>query len=85
MNAEFSEKNIALNKDEFMIIYSDGLTEAQNESGDFFEEKRLIDLLNKKHYLTSQQLGEMIIENVDSFRGKVPAHDDLTLAVLKKV
>jgi hypothetical protein len=84
-NADFSEKNISLDKDEFMIIYSDGLTEAQNESGDFFEEKRLIDLLNKKHYLTSQQLGEMIIENVDLFRGKVPAHDDLTLAILKKV
>ncbi len=84
-SADFSEKNVTLDKDDFMIIYSDGLTEAQNESGDFFEEKRLIDLLNKKHYLTSQQLGEMIIENVDSFRGKVPAHDYLPLAILKKV
>lgn len=84
-NADFLEKSISLEKDEFMLIYSDGLTEAQNASGDFFEEKRLVDLLNKKHFLTSQQLGEMIIENVDSFRGKVPAHDDLTLAILKKV
>ncbi len=83
--ADFSEKKVSLDKDDFMIVYSDGLTEAQNESGDFFEEKRLIDLLNKKHYLTSQQLGEMIIENVDLFQGKVPAHDDLTLAILKKV
>lgn len=84
-NADFSEKNVSLDKDEFIIIYSDGLTEAQNESGDFFEEKRLIDLLNKKNYLTSQQLGEMILSNVDSFMGKVSAHDDLTLAILKKV
>jgi hypothetical protein len=84
-NADFSEKSIALEKDEFMLIYSDVLTEAQNASGDFFEEKRLIDLLNKKHYLTSRQLGEMIIENVDLFMGKTPAHDDLTLAILKKV
>jgi hypothetical protein len=84
LNADFTEKNITLNKDELMIIYSDGLTEAQNESGDFFEEKRLIDLLNKKNYLTSQQLGEMILSNVDSFMGRIPAHDDLTLAILKK-
>jgi len=35
--------------------------------------------------MTSQQLGEMIIANVDDFIGKFPAHDDLTLAVLKKV
>ena len=85
INADFSEKNVTLDKDEFMLIYSDGLTEAQNASGVFFEEERLIDLLNKKHYLTSRQLGEMIIENVDLFMGKTPAHDDLTLAILKKV
>lgn len=85
LNADFSEKSIPLEKDEFMLIYSDGLTEAQNVSGDFFEEKRLIDLLNNRHSLSSKQLGEMIIENVDFFRGKVPAHDDLTLAILKKV
>jgi sigma-B regulation protein RsbU (phosphoserine phosphatase) len=85
LNSDFSEKSITLYKDEFMLIYSDGLTEAQNESGQFFEEKRLIELLNNRYSLNSKQLGEMIIENVDYFRGKVPAHDDLTLAILKKV
>ena len=85
LNADFSDKNITLEKNEFLIVYSDGLTEAQNTSGDFFEEKRLVNLLNNHHSMTAKQLGEMIIENVDLFRGKVPAHDDLTLAILKKV
>lgn len=84
-NADFAEKDFVLEKDEFMLIYSDGLTEAQNASGDFFEEKRLIDLLHNRYSLSSKQLGELIIENVDNFRGKVPAHDDMTLAILKKV
>ena len=85
LNSDFSEKSITLHKDEYMLIYSDGLTEAQNESGDFFEENRLIELLNNRHSLNAKQLGKMIIENVDYFRGRVPAHDDLTLAILKKV
>jgi len=85
LNAEFSGKNVILTKDEFLVVYSDGLTEAQNESGDFFEESRLIELLNKRSSITARQLGEMIIDSVDLFRGKVPAHDDLTLAILKKV
>jgi hypothetical protein len=84
-DATFIEQHISLNKNDFVIIYSDGLTEAQNEEGDFFGEASLMELLQNRQSLTSQQLGDMIIANVDLFVKKVPAHDDLTLAVLKKV
>jgi len=83
--ATFNKQLISLNQNDFMIIYSDGLTEAKNESGGFFGETKLIELLTNRQPMTSQQLGEMIIANVDNFIGKIPAHDDLTLAVLKKV
>jgi len=84
-DAAFSEQQISLNSNEFVIFYSDGLTEAQNESGDFFGETRLVDLLNNKENFSSKELGEMILANVDFFVNKFPAHDDLTLAILKKV
>jgi hypothetical protein len=84
-DATFSEKYISLDKNDFVIIYSDGLTEAQNESGEFYSELRLIELLKNRQPFTSQQLGEIILSNVDMFIGKTPAHDDLTLAVLKKI
>ena len=83
--AAFTEQQIILNENDFVIIYSDGLTEAQNESGEFFGEERLVDLLNNKENFSSKELGEMILANVDFFVNKFPAHDDLTLAVLKKV
>ncbi len=83
--ANFTKQIISLDQNDFMVIYSDGLTEAKNESGDFFGENKLIGLLTNRQTMTSQQLGEMILSNVDSFMGKIPAHDDLTLAILKKV
>ena len=83
--ANFTKQIISLDQNDFMVIYSDGLTEAKNESGDFFGENKLVGLLTNRQTMTSQQLGEMILSNVDSFMGKVPAHDDLTLAILKKV
>jgi len=83
--ATFNKQLVSLDHNEFMIIYSDGLTEAKNELGEFFGETKLIELLTKRQTMTSQQLGEMIIANVDDFIGKIPAHDDLTLAVVKKV
>ncbi|NWG29647.1 MAG: serine/threonine-protein phosphatase [Ignavibacteriaceae bacterium] len=83
--AVFNKQHLSLEQNDFLIIYSDGLTEAKNESGEFFGETKLIELLANRHKMTSQQLGEMIIATVDFFTGKIPAHDDLTLAVLKKI
>jgi phosphoserine phosphatase RsbU/P len=83
--AAFNKQLVSLEQNDFMIIYSDGLTEAKNESGEFFGETKLFELLRGKQTMTSQQLGEMILANADLFMGKFPAHDDLTLAVLKKL
>jgi len=83
--AVFNEQSVGLTQNVFMLIYSDGLTEAKNINGEFFGETRLHELMKNKQNFTAKQLGEMIIANVDFFIEKVPAHDDLTLAVLKKV
>ena len=84
-DADFNEQIISLQQNEFVIFYSDGLTEAANESGEFFGEDRLHNCLVNKQSNSSCQLGEYILERVDDFVKKFPAHDDLTLAVLKKV
>ena len=85
LESVFKEKIISLDQNDFMVVYSDGLTEAQNESGEFFGEARLIELMKNSESKSSAQLGEFILTNVDTFTGKNPAHDDLTLVVLKKV
>jgi len=84
VDSRFTEQVVSLEINEFMVIYSDGLTEAQNESGEFYEEERLHKLMKNVTGRSSQQLGEFILSDVDLFIGKTPAHDDLTLAVLKR-
>ena len=84
LESPFREKVISLEPDEFMVVYSDGLTEAQNESGEFYGEERLIKLMKNAAVKSSEQLGDFILSDVDLFIGKTPAHDDLTLVILKK-
>jgi serine phosphatase RsbU (regulator of sigma subunit) len=84
LNSEFIEQSTSLEKDNFMIIYSDGLTEAQNELGEFFSENRLMNLLKNIKAKSSEQLGNFILSEVDLFSGKAPSHDDLTLVVIQK-
>jgi sigma-B regulation protein RsbU (phosphoserine phosphatase) len=84
-DADFNEQRISLQQDEFVIFYSDGLIEAINETGEFFGENRLLDALQNSQLNSSKHLGEFLISKVDDFVKKFPAHDDLTLAILKKV
>jgi sigma-B regulation protein RsbU (phosphoserine phosphatase) len=83
--ATFSEQATALQKDDILLIYSDGLTEARNEQGDFFGERRLLDFLSHLSHLTAEELGNRLVAEVDRFTGEARANDDLSIALLKRV
>ena len=82
-NCEFSDQEITLNSGETLFIYSDGLTEARNENGEFFSEERLKNILLKNSNLPSQSLGELVLAFVDQFKGPAKVHDDMTMVIAK--
>lgn len=85
LESNYSEHTIKLQKGDFLIAYSDGVTEAQNESCQFFGEDRLTKLLHKVTDLSAQQTGEKIVTAVAGFVGDAPRTDDLSLAVLRRI
>jgi sigma-B regulation protein RsbU (phosphoserine phosphatase) len=70
---------------EFLLVYSDGVTEAVNESGDFLGDQRLLAFLPVLAGFSVPQIGERILAEIDRFVGEARAHDDLSLIVLKRV
>lgn len=83
--ATFTEQRVELRPGEILIVYSDGLTEAQNEGGEFFGEERLRRLLSRIQGLDASRMGEHILERVQRFTGESRQHDDLSLMILRKV
>jgi serine phosphatase RsbU (regulator of sigma subunit) len=83
-SAEFHEQSIQIKKDDVIFIYSDGLTEAQNERGEFFGEDKLIEILRNNCSKQSEQIGEELISQINDFVGKAPVFDDLTISILKR-
>lgn len=65
------------------MLYTDGITEAQNEQGDFYDEKRLKKLLKREKTNSSKELRDLIIEDVRTFIGEERQFDDMTLVVIK--
>lgn len=84
-NAEFKEQSLQLSAGEYIIIYSDGLTEARNQMREFYGDKRLLKNLHEFSYHSSEDLGKKVLNSIEYFRGKAKAYDDLTIAVIKRL
>lgn len=83
-NFSYTEDIINMESGEIMISYSDGVTEAQNEYGQFFEKERLLKVLSNVRDYKIENLGEAIVDAVDRFVGDAHVNDDLSLIIVKK-
>lgn len=84
-SSQYSEQTLTLNPNDILFLYSDGLTEACNPTGEFLGEKRLFDLLAQFRHLPASELGEKILASVDLFKGENRIQDDISIAVLKRL
>ncbi len=82
-------RRIQIEPDDYVVMYTDGVTEAFSPNGEIFGEQRLFDLVTTtvKHiannHVDSQLLLETINQAVSNFAGDTVISDDLTLLVLR--
>lgn len=81
--AEFGAARAMLGRGDKLVIYSDGVTEAQNAAGEFFGRKRLRETVAGKASAACRELFEAIQGAVAAFTGGAAQSDDLTLVVLE--
>ncbi len=68
-----------------LVIFTDGITEAANEKFEFYEEKRLEDLIRKNSSKTPKEIALAIIEDVSKFSTNDSKYqDDKTIVVIKR-
>lgn len=80
----YREHRITLEKDNLLIVYSDGVTEARNQDGIFLGEKRFRAILMKLTEFSAHKTGENILKAVGQFVGDARPTDDISLAILKR-
>jgi serine phosphatase RsbU (regulator of sigma subunit) len=68
---------------DILLLYTDGITEAANGSGELFGEVRLGELLKELHQLPPQELIDRIFQQVRLFSGSHSFNDDVSLVVLQ--
>lgn len=76
-------KEIQLDPGDVFLLYSDGVTEAENSAGEIFGAQRLSDIMEAVHPASSEIQIQTIIEAVETFCGKSPIRDDLTMVLVR--
>ena len=80
-NACFSEAQIQLHQGDRLLLFTDGLTEALDASGEQFGDERLIDILREQRTQSPENLKEMLLTVVGEFCGNT-FRDDAALMVI---
>jgi sigma-B regulation protein RsbU (phosphoserine phosphatase) len=80
--ATWTQKRLRLAPGDTLVLYSDGITEAQNRHEVFFGEERLLDVAQAKVGSSAGGLRDALLAEVHHFVGETTQFDDITLMVL---
>ena len=80
---EFTEHEFMLKPGDCVYVYTDGVTEANNETGELFGEARMIDALNRHAGKSAKDTLLSMQEEINEFVKKAPQSDDITMLCLK--
>lgn len=78
----YQEFEIQLKKDDFLVFYTDGITEALNLNIEEYGESRLIKVIKNYSGATAEGLRDHIYDEVNAFTGGTRQYDDMTLIVM---
>lgn len=68
----------------WMVLYTDGVTEAENASQELYDESRLLSCLEAHASgASSETVVKSLVEDVAAFRGKAAQNDDITILCLR--
>lgn len=85
-NASYEERTCRLDRDELLVLFSDGLTEACNpDLAEEFGEGRLIAFLKKERDQRAADLLEATKMELSSFTGGAAAADDITMVLVRRL
>jgi len=76
---------VVLGADDVMVLYTDGITEAENSRQEMYGEDRLREAIARARTLPSAAIAAAILESVQGFTGVTPQSDDITLMVVRTV
>ncbi|NOZ57463.1 MAG: SpoIIE family protein phosphatase [Calditrichaeota bacterium] len=82
-NVEYQTGSARLEPGDLLVMFTDGVTEAQNAREEEFEDERLVQVLLDTRSGSAKEVVDAIVDAVTRFAGEAEQYDDITVLVLK--
>jgi len=82
-DAKFETGSVTLRPSDNLVLFTDGITEAENAENRLFSSAALNDLLLRQSSNVPSDIISSVLEDVRAFTGEQPQSDDITLMVVR--
>ncbi len=79
---DWQQSQIQMEPGDVLVLYTDGLSEAQNERGEEFGTDRLLDTVLAHRHESAEEIHAALIQAVTAFVAGAPQFDDLTIMIV---
>ena len=83
-NASWNQKIARFTPGDMLVLYTDGVTEAQDRAGRYYGEARLLEVIRPLRSHPAEQVLEAIMADLRRFTSGSPQADDVTLIVVRR-
>ena len=77
----WKKETIRLAPGDVLVLYTDGVTDAEDEQGSFFGLERLLEIAQANQGRSAQDIQDALLAGVHQFMGDTPQFDDITLVI----
>lgn len=84
-DVRYAEYSAELEEGDLVVLYTDGLGEGQNSSGELFGEGEMHQVLATRAGSTAREVVDALFAGLDRFTGGGPLRDDTTVVVLRRL
>jgi len=82
--ATWLQASVQIQPGDVLILFTDGIPDAQNDRYEFFDEESLIEVVQDNLNLSAHELQSAILKAIQDFAGNSPQFDDITLMILAR-
>ncbi len=82
--ASYQSRTFHLSKGDILVVYSDGLTDAQNQQKEMFGKERLLKIIKQEAPSGSQVLEQKFLKAIEEFTQGIAQNDDITFVIVEK-
>ncbi len=84
VDAFWRQEEVQIERGDVLLLYTDGIPDAQDSEGEHFKDMRLIEIAQENMGTSAGQIQRSVLESIQEFVGAAAQFDDITLLVVMR-